>query len=184
MDELTDRTLVRRLHVERLRRAVVVEAFIGVSVLAFTAVLVAQPRGAEALAAKYREPVTASASLGNGKSAEVTVDPGTHGLVNVTVELSDAAQSVTASAVQKAKQIGDSVKPALKKLDVAAPVTTAITTNPNLHGTSIRVDADTNGVKLRGTVKTADQKRIAGEVAQNALKPGQTVENDLTIAGG
>jgi copper transport protein len=91
---------------ERLRRAVVVESFIGVSVLAFTAVLVAQPRGAEALAAKYREPISASTSLGNGRSVEVTVDPGTHGLVNVTVELSDPAQSVTASATEKARQIG------------------------------------------------------------------------------
>lgn len=100
------RRLVGRLSFERLRRAVVVEAFIGACVLAFTAVLVAQPRGAEALAAKYREPVTASASLGGNKSVEVTVDPGTHGLVNVTVELSVAAQSVTATATEKAKQIG------------------------------------------------------------------------------
>jgi osmotically-inducible protein OsmY len=83
---------------------------------------------------------------------------------------------------QKAKQIGDSIKPDVKKLDVAAPVTAAITINPNLHGTSIRVDGAANGVRLRGTVKMAEQKRVAEEVAQNALKPGQTVDNELTVA--
>lgn len=102
------RQLVLRRRPDRLAPVVLIEAAIGVCVLAVTAVLVAQPRGAEALAARYREPVTASASLGNGQSVTVTVDPGTHGPVTVTVGLSSGvhATSVTASATQPAAQLG------------------------------------------------------------------------------
>jgi copper transport protein len=93
---------------ERLRRAVFVEALIGLAVLGFSAVLVAQPRGKEALVASYREPVSASTSLGGGRTVTVTADPGTHGPVNLTVELSAGATPtlITATATQNAKEIG------------------------------------------------------------------------------
>lgn len=94
----------------------------------------------------------------------------------------DAQHNITV-ADQKAKELADAAKPQLKKLDMAAPVTAAITTNPNLHGTEIRVDGAANGVRLKGTVKTAQQKQLAGEIARNTLKPGQTVENDLAVQG-
>jgi len=91
----------------RLRRAVVVEAVIGLSVLALSAVLVNQPRGREALAASYRKPVSSSAALGGGHSVSVEVDPGVHGRVTVTVTLQGTtAKSVTVTATQKAEQIG------------------------------------------------------------------------------
>lgn len=93
------------------------------------------------------------------------------------------AQHNIAVADQQAKQLADAAKPQLKKLDVAAPVTAAITTNPNLHGTDIRVDGNAHGVRLKGSVKTAQQKQLAGEVARNTLKPGQTVDNELTVTG-
>jgi copper transport protein len=93
--------------VERLRRSVLVEAGVAVIVLAVTAVLVAEPRGKEALVAQYRDPVTASAPLGGGRAVSVTADPGTHGLVNVTVALSGgAAGTVAATATEQAKQLG------------------------------------------------------------------------------
>ena len=93
--------------VERLRRAVVVEAVIGLVVLGFSAVLVAQPRGKEALLTSYREPVSASASLGGGRSVTVTADHGVAGLLDFTVELAGGgAQSVTATATQPKKQLG------------------------------------------------------------------------------
>jgi copper transport protein len=92
---------------ERLRRGVLVEAVIGLVVLAFTAVLVGEPRGKEALIASYREPVSASAPLGGGRSVTVTAEPGVHGPVSFTIELSSGgAQSITATATQKAKQLG------------------------------------------------------------------------------
>jgi copper transport protein len=92
----------------RLRRAVFVEALIGLIVLGFTAVLVAEPRGKEALVASYRNPVSASAPLGGGRTVTVTADPGVHGQVDFTVTLSPgvAARSITATATQKRAQIG------------------------------------------------------------------------------
>ena len=103
---LVQRRATREGATIRLRRAVFVEAVIGLSVLAFTSVLVAEPRGAEALAADYRKPHSATASLGGGKSVTVTVEPGVHGLITATVELSSPAQSIEATATQNAKRIG------------------------------------------------------------------------------
>lgn len=96
------------LATERLRRSVLVEAGIGFVVLALTAVLVAQPRGKEALAAQYREPVSASASLGGGRTVTVTADPGTHGQVNLSIELSGGPEptKLTATVTQPVVQIG------------------------------------------------------------------------------
>jgi copper transport protein len=93
---------------ERLRRAVYIETLVVFVVLGLSALLVAQPRGKEALAASYRQPVSASTSLGAGRTVTVTADPGTHGPVNVTVELSRGLtpRSITATATQKRAQIG------------------------------------------------------------------------------
>jgi osmotically-inducible protein OsmY len=84
---------------------------------------------------------------------------------------------------QKADQAARRVKPDLKKLDKGASVTAAITANQNLHGTDIRVDGTATGVRLKGTVNTAAQKSLAAQVAKSTLKPGQTVDNALTIKG-
>jgi copper transport protein len=93
---------------ERLRRAVWVEAIVALVVLGFTAVLVAEPRGKEALLADYRKPVSATAPLAGGRSLEVTVTPGTHGPVSITVQLSNGShpKSITATATQPDQQIG------------------------------------------------------------------------------
>lgn len=92
---------------ERLRRSVFVEALIAVVVLALSAVLVAEPRGKEALVASYRNPISASAALGGGRSVMVDADPGVHGQIDFTVELSSgSAKSVTATATEKQQQIG------------------------------------------------------------------------------
>lgn len=91
----------------RLRRAVAVEAVIGLVVLVLSAVLVNEPRGREALDASYRKAVSSSADLGGGHSVTVGVDPGVHGTVNVTITLNGTtATSVTAAATQNAKEIG------------------------------------------------------------------------------
>jgi osmotically-inducible protein OsmY len=80
-------------------------------------------------------------------------------------------------------QVAKDAKPQIKKLDLGARVTAAITANQNLAGTNIRVDASTNGVRLRGTVKTPAQKALAGRVAQDTIGPGKTVTNALSIKG-
>ncbi|MBE7189852.1 MAG: hypothetical protein INR67_16305 [Jatrophihabitans endophyticus] len=96
------------VEVERLRRAVYVEVLVGLLVLALTAILVAEPRGKEALAAQYQNPVSATAPLGDGKSIEVTSDPGTHGDVSLTFTLpaSEKGAKLAATATQQQAQIG------------------------------------------------------------------------------
>ena len=98
---------VEDVDVERLRRSVVVEVGVALVVLAVTAVLVGQPRGKEALAADYHQPVSASTSLGGDRSVTVTADPGIHGPVDVTVMLHNVPSAkVTASATQHSAEIG------------------------------------------------------------------------------
>jgi copper transport protein len=94
--------------IERLRRSVLVEAVIGLGVLVLSAVLVAEPRGKEALLVSHREPVSASAPLGGGRSIQVTAAPGTHGFISFTVAFSDgrSPQAVSATAIQHEKEIG------------------------------------------------------------------------------
>ncbi len=104
---LARRSIASR-HTERLRRGVLVEVVLGVAVLVATSVLVSQPRGSEALAASYAKPVHGVAPLDHGRSAVVSVDPGRHGLVGVTVEIADAPRAATlaATAALPAKQVG------------------------------------------------------------------------------
>jgi copper transport protein len=95
------------LRVERLRRAVAVEAVAGLVVLAFSAVLVAEPRGKEALLTAYRDPVLTTAPLGHGQHLDITASTGVHGPVTFTVMLSNHREArITATAAQHDKQIG------------------------------------------------------------------------------
>jgi copper transport protein len=96
------------VEVERVRRAVLVEIVLAIAVLVATSVLVAQPRGKEAVAIQQQRPVSASAPLGGGRTATVTIEPGRHGLVTATVALSPGApaSAVTATAMLPAKQLG------------------------------------------------------------------------------
>ncbi|MEP7179434.1 MAG: CopD family protein, partial [Pseudonocardiales bacterium] len=92
---------------ERLRRSVLVEIAVAGCVLVLTAVLVAQPRGEEAIATRELRPATASADLGDGSSAEVSVTPGRHGTVVIDVSLNGTdATKVTATAALPGKQLG------------------------------------------------------------------------------
>jgi copper transport protein len=93
---------------ERLRRSVFVEALVALVVLGFSAVLVSEPRGKEALQASYRSPVSAIAPLTADTTIRVTASPGLHGPVTVTAELSDGSspKSIAATATQHSKQLG------------------------------------------------------------------------------
>jgi osmotically-inducible protein OsmY len=85
---------------------------------------------------------------------------------------------------QQAKKLSEEAKPQIDKLDLGARVSAALAANDNLRGTHIRVDASPSGVRLKGTVKTAQQKTLASQVAKQTLPPGKSVENDLTATGG
>lgn len=93
---------------ERLRRSVLVEIALAIGVLVATSVLVAQPRGKEAIATRDLRPASSSADLGGGRSVTVTVTPGKHGTVAADVSLSPGAEpkQVTATATLPAKQFG------------------------------------------------------------------------------
>jgi copper transport protein len=99
-----------------VRRSVLAEAVIAVVVLGVTAVLVAEPPGRAALAATRAEARSSTVALGGGRNATVTLDPGRHGPVSVTVRLSPGAraQQLTATAALPAKQLGP----------IAVPLTT------------------------------------------------------------
>ena len=73
-------------------------------------------------------------------------------------------------------------RPQLNKLELGARVTAALKANARLPKT-IRVDADENGVKLRGTVDTQEQKELAERVARDTLEADKTVTNDLRVKG-
>jgi copper transport protein len=103
-DSLADEPGVER---ELLRRSVLVEAVLGVVVLAATAVLVAEPRGPEALAAQYHNPTSATTSLGGSAAVTVTVDPALRGPVDVTVDIHGMPHaSVSVTATQHQAEIG------------------------------------------------------------------------------
>jgi osmotically-inducible protein OsmY len=97
--------------------------------------------------------------------------------------ISSAQQDVkhdVAVVDQKANQAAQDVRPQASKLDVGARVTTALQVNPNLPH-SIRVDAGSDGVRLRGSVRTAQQKQLATHIAKETVPAGMTVTNELSV---
>lgn len=100
-----------------------------------------------------------------------------------TVE--SASRDVTRNTeivAREAKRAERKARPQLNKLNIGLKVTAALKANENLPK-SIRVDADENGVKLRGTVDTQAQKDLAGRIARDTLKADKSVTNDLKVKG-
>jgi copper transport protein len=93
---------------ERLRRSVLVEIVLAVLVLAATSVLVAEPRGKEAIAIRELRPVSATSSLGDGRDVTITVRPRRHGTVTADLSISSGRepQKVTVTAALPSKQLG------------------------------------------------------------------------------
>jgi osmotically-inducible protein OsmY len=93
----------------------------------------------------------------------------------------DAARNV--KVVQReAKSAERKARPQLKKAQLGLRVTAALAANEKLPKT-IHVDADENGVKLRGTVDTRAQKDLAGRIARDTLKEDKTVLNEIKVKG-
>lgn len=96
----------------------------------------------------------------------------------------ESAREDTARNVEviqrEAKRAERKARPQLRKLELGARVTAALKANEKLPKT-IRVDADENGVKLRGTVETPAQRALAERVARDVLKEDKTVVNDLKV---
>ncbi|WP_375482408.1 copper resistance CopC/CopD family protein [uncultured Jatrophihabitans sp.] len=148
-----DQDVAEATDTERLRRSVYVEALVALVVLGLTSVLVAEPRGTEALAAQHREPISRTASLGSGASVTVTSDPGTHGNVQLTVDVEGRTPTqVSATATQKAKQIGPIpvklTKAGARSFNGSADLPVAGRWEIDLVITTSRFDATTTDVVL------------------------------------
>jgi osmotically-inducible protein OsmY len=115
-------------------------------------------------------------------SAKKDVDRNTEVVKREAKRVEEKAKPV----IEAAKPVTDAVKKeAGKKLEqgkIGARVTAALKANANLPST-IRVDADEDagGVKLRGKVKTAEQKQLAERVAKDTIGKDKTVQNDLKV---
>jgi hypothetical protein len=80
-------------------------------------------------------------------------------------------------AVTEAKR---QVKPGLQKLDLGGRATAALRLNRNLPST-IRVDADPDGIRLRGSVRTEEEKALAERIARDTLPKEATLRNELKV---
>ncbi len=100
-----------------------------------------------------------------------------------TISSANSDANHDAAAVHQA--VSNAAQQAKPKLDAAGlglRVNTAIAANQNLPHDTIRVDATASGVRLRGTVKTEQQKQLAGRVATDTLGPDKSVDNELTVS--
>lgn len=92
----------------RLRRTLLLEVTVGAAVLAATGVLIAQPPGSVALAADRGKARSTMVAVTATSNAVVEIDPGVHGDVQITVQLTGGIKptSVTAAASLPDKQLG------------------------------------------------------------------------------
>ena len=77
-------------------------------------------------------------------------------LIGLAAALSGCSQRTLQSAQQDTQHNIAAARPQLAKLELGSRVTAALGA-ANVHG--VRVDADTNGVSLHGTVNSAAKKR-------------------------
>lgn len=101
-------------------------------------------------------------------------------IMSALLVLPGCSQQTIDSAKQDTQRNIQNAKPQLAKLELGSRVTAALQ-SADVHG--VRVDADTNGVSLHGTVNSAAQKARAGRIARDTLGPGKTVRNDIQVSG-
>ena len=101
-------------------------------------------------------------------------------LLGLLLTLPGCSQQTIDSAKQDTQRNITAARPQLAKLELGSRVTAALQ-SADVHG--VRVDADTNGVSLHGTVNSAAQKARAGRIARDTLGPGKTVQNDIQVSG-
>lgn len=100
-------------------------------------------------------------------------------LLGLTLMLSGCSQQTLDSAKQDTQRNITAARPQLAKLELGSRVTAALQ-SADVHG--VRVDADTNGVSLHGTVNSAAQKARVGRIARDTLGPDKTVKNDIQVS--
>ena len=81
---------------------------------------------------------------------------------------------------REARRVERKARPQVSKLDRGARVTAALRLNKRLPD-SIRVDSGESSVRLRGSVRSEDEKDLAGRIARDAVDEGVSVENELEV---
>jgi osmotically-inducible protein OsmY len=119
-------------------------------------------------------------SLLIGGCSQKTIDSVTSDTKHNVAVVDKAAAKVGEEIKPQVDKAEKQAKPAMDKLSLGARVTAALQANANLPRT-IRVDAGTDGVRLRGVVETKQQKILAGTVAKQTLPAGKSVTNQLAI---
>jgi osmotically-inducible protein OsmY len=120
------------------------------------------------------------------ESAKQDIDRNTETVEREAKRIERQAKPVIEAAKPVVKPVAEAVgRAADRKLDqakIGGRVLAALRVNANLPKT-IRVDADADGegVKLRGTVKTEEQKRLAERIARDTLGKDKSVQNDLKV---
>jgi len=88
-----------------------------------------------------------------------------------------------ASAVNDQAQKSErQARPQIDKLKLQSRVSAALAAAD--LPTTIHVRADADGVYLRGTVNSAEDKARAGRIARDTLGPDKSVHNQLQVSGG
>ncbi len=114
----------------------------------------------------------AAAATGNAaeRAGDATAEAGR--------DAADATRGAAATVGDAVANGGRAADAAVETMDVKM----ALTTDSRVDASDINVDSDhtTKTVTLRGSVATADQKTIAGEIAQKQAV-GYRVQNNLTV---
>lgn len=109
-----------------------------------------------------------------------TVNSATRDAERNTAIVTREANRVEKKTRPLVREVKKQADPALKKLDLGARATAALKLNRNLPST-IRVDASETGIRLRGTVRTAEEKALAERVAKDTLPANATLSNELKV---
>ena len=94
---------------------------------------------------------------------------------NAAVKAGDATVNAANKAMSGAKNLDDAAL-------MTPKIKTALGANAMLKGSNINVDTTDKNVTLSGTVKSAAQKNMAGNVAKQAA-PGYAIKNNLMVGG-
>jgi len=94
----------------------------------------------------------------------------------------DGVKQDTTNAVESTAKAAEATTDAMGAALETASVKAAIIADPRVGASDINVNTDepTKTVTLNGTVKTAEQKRVAGEVAETKAT-GYRIVNNLVI---
>lgn len=93
---------------------------------------------------------------------------------NLNNAANSAAHAVQVAAASAGKSLHNDA--------VSLRVRTAMQTSSKLHGSNINVTTDHGVVTLSGTVLSADQKHVAGQIAVDTLGPDKKVVNSLQVS--